>query len=184
MDIDRDSQGHEHIHATLRDHSGVPRKVIDVQGIPSARGSPALGYGPTQVSKKSKVPKTTVIEEEEEIMIPDLMATPSTVVSETREARKERQKQEKKVKRAMEKAAEKLAKERANEPAFRRLAAEFPAPRSERYAAAPNLEDIEKRARDRYEKRINGNGPSAPGLSANPNIGYVFYRYDAKKLIK
>lgn len=141
MDVDRDSQGHEHIHATLRDHSGV-RKTIYLQG--QSQGSPydlgasGLGFAPptaaptlggkTKSSKKSKVPKTTIIEEEEEIIIPDMMDTPSTVVVETREERKERGKREKK----MRKAAEKLAKERANEPAFRRLAAEFPAPRSER----------------------------------------------------
>lgn len=138
MDIDRDSQGHEHIHATLRDHSGVPRKVIDVQGTPSARGSPALNFaaptiaptlgGKTKAPKKSKSPKTMIIEEEEELIIPDMFGTPSTVMTETREERKEREKREKK----MRKAAEKLAKERAAEPAFRRLAAEFPAPRSER----------------------------------------------------
>jgi soluble lytic murein transglycosylase-like protein len=139
MDIDRDSQGHEHIRATLRDHSGV-KKVIDMQGTPSARSSPAMPLAaPTLGGKstKSKAPRTTVIEEEEEIIIPDLMGTPSTVVEETREARKERQKQEKKMKRAMEKAAAKLAKERASVPAFRRLAEEFPAPRSERYVSTP-----------------------------------------------
>lgn len=36
------------------------------------------------------------------------------------------------------------------------------------YAAAPNIDDVEDRARQRYESRLGGAGPSAPGLSANP----------------
>lgn len=155
MDIDRDATGHEHIHATLRDHTGV-KKVIDFdQTRPPAEtiastitphahhrttthASPVAHTTPrTEGGKTRKLPRPrkTMVEQEiiEELFEDgdsdvEEVIEERVLVVETREERKERERREKKER----KAAEKLAREREREPAFRRIAGAAPGPRSER----------------------------------------------------
>jgi hypothetical protein len=128
MDVERMPDGHEHVHAVLRDRTGTRGLELDTDG--KGDTGPAMGTN----------------------LISDTMDSTTTVpigeAVDEKTARKEKRRKEKEM------------REKMKEPVYRPLGAALPPPRSERYAAPRAPSEIERTARERFEKKFQGPQPA------------------------
>jgi hypothetical protein len=143
MDVERLPDGHEHVHAVLRDRTGTRGLELDTDGtcIMSEMGGsttePVTGTRGPEMGNK---------------IISDTMETTATPMGDAevdeKIARKEKRRKEKEM------------RERMKEPVYRPLGAALPPPRSERYAAPRAPSEIERTARERFEKKFQPTQPA------------------------
>jgi hypothetical protein len=130
MDIERDGLGHEHVHATLRDHTGVQTRGLELDtGVGGDGGDVKDGMtvGPGVSGTGLTTRGTTAV--------PGVGETEETAVDPTEAAREE--KRERKERRRREK--EERERENAKGPVYRPLGGALPPPRSERYVCSSSL---------------------------------------------
>lgn len=142
MDLDRDMQGHEHLHATLRDHTG--RAAGQTQGLGLDVGPPPNMMG--GMSGMTQMPD-----------LPGIGSPPAR--KETREEKHERKMREKQARRE-----EREREKREREPIYKPIPGAAPPPRSLRYAAPPGgAAEIERKIRERFEKKTYTRPADQPG---------------------
>lgn len=142
MDLDRDMQGHEHLHATLRDHTG--RAAGQTQGL-------GLDVGPTPNIMGGLSGMTHMPE------LPRFGSPPAR--KETREGKHERKMREKQARRE-----EREREKREREPVYKPIPGAAPPPRSLRYAApAGGAAEIERKIRERFAKKTYTRPADQPG---------------------
>lgn len=128
MDVERLPDGHEHVHAVLRDRTGTRGLELDTEG----QGDNGPEMGTNVISTTMDTTPTVPIEAE----VDEKMT------------RKEKRRKEKEM------------REKMKEPVYRPLGAALPPPRSERYAAPRAPSEIERTARERFEKKFQPPQPT------------------------
>ena len=180
-DLERDSRGNEHLHATVRDHTGMPRAV-------ESTGTPETG------ARDMAAPTVPAV-------LPPMTLAPGDAIDGAATAPAKREKRRKKKDKNLEEENEVELEEgihdvvedviakadgrertrRAHEPVYRPLGGlGLPPPRSEResheftpnltagYAYPPEPNVIEQNARQRFMSRLGMGGPAMAGGPVRP----------------
>ncbi|WVQ97827.1 hypothetical protein IAU59_004942 [Kwoniella sp. CBS 9459] len=194
--LDRDSQGNEHLHARMRDHTGVPPQ----QGppAPTTYVPPPTTVAPPPAPTMSAAPAPTAVPAPQTIVTLSAQLDRDSKGGEHLHARmrdhtgvtkgldldtgenplqteKERKKREKKEKKAAEKAAAAggLGQGMDTSNPYRPIGNTAPPPKSERYAYPPAPTVIEQQAKERFHNRFNNQGGAGgmPGMGMGMGMG-------------
>ncbi|WWC67693.1 uncharacterized protein I206_101605 [Kwoniella pini CBS 10737] len=197
--LDRDSQGNEHLHARLRDYTGVVKEVDPTMPPASVMGSHPLS--PTTYAQTTYVPLPTSVSpvhgaktvvtysaqldrdsqgnEHLHARLRDHTGVTKGLELDTGqgevlpmiESEEHRKKREKKEKKEAKRLAKEAAKDESKGNPYRHVGGVVPPPKSERYAYPPAPTVIEQNSKERYANKFNNGQGGAPGSGMGMGMG-------------